>query len=179
MTHKIVSVLIAVSLMLTLAIPAFAANLTNSTADITYDLAVDGSTATAETKTAEATVTAAQASTYSVKIPKTISLNGTNGNGNCNVSVKGNISGNQTITIAPVDEIDATESIDFYLSEISSAANKKSNVIATVNAAKTTFVYSDLSAADWADFAVALSAPLTAGTWTGTLTFNIAITNAA
>lgn len=179
MIHKIVSVLLALSLIATLAIPVFAADLANSTEDITYDLAVDGSTATSETKTAEATVTAEQASTYSVKIPKTISMNGTNGNGGCNISVKGNISGNQTIKVAPVDAIDTTENVDFYLSEVSSAANKKSNVIATVNTNKTTFVHSDISVANWTDFAVTLSAPLSAGSWTGTLTFNIALTNAA
>lgn len=176
---KIVSTFLSLFLILACAVPVFAADLTNSTEDVTYDLAIDGSTATTETKTAVATVTAEQASVYSVKIPKTISLSGANGNGGCNISVKGNISGNQTITVLPVDEISSTANIDFYLSEVSNTANKKTNVIATVAATKTAFVYSDILTTDWTDFSVSLSAPLTAGSWAGTLTFNIALTNAA
>lgn len=174
---KIVSTILSLLLVLSCAVPVFAADLTDSTDDVTYEIAVDGSTATAETKTATATVTAEQSSTYSVKIPKTISLNGSNGNGGCrcNISIKGNISGNQTISIAPVDEITSTANTDFYLSE----NGEKADIIATATATKTAFVYSDINAAGWTDFALTVSAPLTAGTWTGALTFNITLSNVA
>ena len=189
---KILSIILAVALLATFAMTAFAANdLTNSTGSVAtdaeavqvigndatqgkvseYEVAVDNSTATSETNTKSVDVYATQGSTYSVKIPKIIILDGVNGNGAYRVSVKGNISGNQTVKVIP----DST----FVLSEVATA-DAKIDIIARVTQAKTAWTTSELSDSTWAtqDATIAVS-PLTAGSWHGTFGFAVSIENAA
>ena len=136
-----------------------------------YSTAVNGSTATSETNTHSVEVYATQASTYSVKIPKTIILDGTTGAGAYKVSVKGNISGNQTIKVVPP----AT----FTLSEVATV-DAKTGVTATINQTKTAWTTSEISDSDWATLDCSISAPaISAGSWNGTFGFTVSIENAA
>ena len=189
---KILSIILAVAMLATFAMTAFAANdLTNSTGSVAtdaeavqvigndatqgkvseYEVAVDNSTATSETNTKSVDVYATQGSTYSVKIPKVIILDGATGNGAYRVSVKGNISSNQTVKVIP----DST----FVLSEVATA-DAKTDIIARVTQAKTAWTTSELSDSTWAtqDATIAVS-PLTAGSWHGTFGFTVSIENAA
>lgn len=189
---KIFSFIMAIVILATLSMTAFAANdLTNSVGSVAtdseavqvigndatqgkvseYEVAVDGSTATSETNTKSVDVYATQGSTYSVKIPKTIVLDGTTGNAAYRVSVKGNISGNQTVKVIP----DST----FVLSEVATA-NAKSDITAVVTQAKTAWTTSELSDSTWATQNASIAAsPMSAGSWHGTFGFTVSIENAA
>ena len=189
---KIFSIIMAIVILATFSMTAFAANdLTNSVGSVAtdseavqvigndatqgkvseYEIAVDNSTATNETNTKSVDVYATQGSTYSVKIPKTIILDGSTGNGAYRVSVKGNISGNQTVKVIP----DST----FVLSEVATV-NAKSDIIAVVTQAKTAWTTSELSDSTWAtqNASIAVS-PMSAGSWHGTFGFTVSIENAA
>ncbi len=197
-SKKILSAIMCIALLTLCATNAFAADLSNSVgspatdfsaadvvgSDATQDKtseyvdAVTDSTATAETKNATVNVYATQASTYSVKIPKTVVLNGADGSGAYRIGVKGNIAGNQTITVAPVDKDAEKEGVNFSLAE-QGTVSQKSNITASIEQAKTAFVQSEISATDWTTTDATISAPaITAGAWTGTFDFNISITAA-
>lgn len=190
---KFLSVILAVVILATFAMNAFAAtpDLANSVGSVAadseaaqvvgndstqnkiseYELAVDSSTATNETGSHSVDVYATQASTYSVKIPKTIILDGTNGNGAYKVSVKGNISGNQTVKVIPATT--------FTLSEVATV-DAKADVTATVSQTKTAWTTSEITAADWSSQNGTISAPaISAGSWNGTFGFTVSIENAA
>jgi uncharacterized protein YxeA len=189
---KIISIIMAIVILATFSMTAFAANdLTNSVGSVAtdseavqvigndatqgkvseYEIAVDNSTATNETNTKSVDVYATQGSTYSVKIPKTIILDGSTGNGAYRVSVKGNISGNQTVKVIP----DST----FVLSEVATV-NAKSDITAVVTQAKTAWTTSELSDSTWATQNASISvSPMSAGSWHGTFGFTVSIENAA
>lgn len=189
---KIFSIIMAIVILATFSMTAFAANdLTNSVGSVAtdseavqvigndatqgkvseYEVAVDNSTATSETNTKSVDVYATQGSTYSVKIPKTIILDGSTGNGAYRVSVKGNISGNQTVKVIP----DST----FVLSEVATVS-AKSDIIAVVTQAKTAWTTSELSDSTWATQSASIAAsPMSAGSWHGTFGFTVSIENAA
>lgn len=195
---KILSAILCIALLMLCTTNAFAADLSNSVGSPATDFsatdtvgsdatqsktseyvdAVTDSTATAETKTATVNVYATQASTYSVKIPKTVILNGADGSGAYRIGVKGNIAGNQTITVAPVDNDADTEGVNFSLAEQGTVA-QKSNITASIEQAKTAFVQSEISVTDWTTTDATISAPaITAGSWIGTFNFTISVTAA-
>lgn len=190
---KLISILMAIVIIATFAMSAFAAtpDLINSIGSVAadsesaqvigndatqnklteYDIAIDGSTATNETTVKSVDVYATQASTYSVKIPKTIILDGAEGTGVYKVSVKGNISGNQTVKVIP--------SASFTLAELATV-NTKSDITATVNQGKTAWTTSEITATDWtAQNGTITTSAMTAGCWHGTFGFAIFIENAA
>lgn len=114
-------------------------------------------------------VTYQQSSSYTVTIPKTITL-GTNKQAVYSVKVAGNIDANQRVYVAPVDGITDTSSIDFYMSDLS---GKKENVVATVTHNKT-YWNSENVANAYEETNNSVSAPnLTAGTWEGTFQVEI------
>ena len=193
--RKFISMIMAVVMIASLCgISSFAADLTNSVGSVAADadvlapaepvgndatqskvseyvLAVDESTATAETTNETVSVYATQASTYSVKIPKTIILDGSNGNGAYKVALKGNISGAQTIRVTPV--------ASFTLSEVAST-DAKADITATITQAKTAWTTSEISSADWTTQEASIAAPaISAGIWNGTFAFTIELVNAA
>ncbi len=97
---------------------------------------------------------------YSVRIPKTIVLDGRSGNASCVVSVMGTIDSTRQITVTP-------EQATFSLEEQNAVVDKKSPVEATIESNKTKWLSDELSAASWSDTAWNISAPLTAGNWYG------------
>lgn len=106
-----------------------------------------------------------QSSSYTVTIPKTITL-GTNKQASYSVKVSGDIGTNQRVYVAPVDGITDTENIDFYM-EDQTADSKKADVVATVAQNKTHWNSEDVSNA-YEETNNSVSAPdLTAGTWEG------------
>ena len=195
MKKNIATIGVALLLICTFCTSAFAADLTNSTGSAAtdfsektvvgndstqsktskYEDAVVDSTATAESKTATVEVYATKASTYSVKIPKVVILDGATGNGAYSIGVKGDISGAQTITVAPEDADAETPGVNFSLSE-QAVLNPKANITATVDQSKTSFTQNEITAADWTTVEATVAAPeITAGSWMGTFTFNISI----
>lgn len=114
-------------------------------------------------------VTYQQSSSYTVTIPKTITL-GTNKQAVYSVKVAGNIDANQRVYIAPVDGIAGGENLDFYMSDLS---GKKEDVVATVTQNKTYWSSENVANA-YEETNNSISAPdLTAGTWEGTFQVEI------
>lgn len=114
-------------------------------------------------------VTYQQSSSYTVTIPKTITL-GTNKQAAYSVKVAGNIDANQRVYVAPVDGIAGGENLDFYMSDLS---GKKEDVVATVTQNKT-YWSSENVANTYEETNNSVSAPdLTAGTWEGTFQVEI------
>ena len=105
-------------------------------------------------------VTVQRESVFTITIPKDIVLDGENAEALYEVTVEGDIAGDQKITVQP--------DTDFELVE----AGGKANVPATVEQDVVEFVYSDITTAKTVDGKV--SAPtLSAGTWEGKFMFNI------
>lgn len=108
-------------------------------------------------------VTYQQSSSYTVTIPKTITL-GTNKQAAYSVKVSGDIDANQRVYVAPVDGIADSTNLDFYMSDLS---GKKADVVATVTQNKTYWGSEDVANA-YEETQNCVSAPdLTAGTWEG------------
>lgn len=97
---------------------------------------------------------------YSVRIPKTIVLDGNTGIGSCVVSVMGTIDSTRQITVTP-------EQATFSLEEQNAVVDKKSSIEATIASDKTKWLSSDLSETEWSSIVWNISAPLTAGCWYG------------
>lgn len=114
-------------------------------------------------------VTYQQSSSYTVTIPKTITL-GTNKQATYSVKVAGSIDANQRVYVAPVDGITDSENLDFYMNDLS---GKKENVVATVTQNKTYWSSENVANA-YEETNNSVSAPdLTAGTWEGTFQVEI------
>jgi len=114
-------------------------------------------------------VTYQQSSSYTVTIPKTITL-GTNRQATYSVKVAGDIDTNQRVYVAPVDGIADSENLDFYMKDLS---GKKEDVVATVTQNKTYWNSDDVANA-YEETNNSVSAPnLTAGTWEGTFQVEI------
>ena len=114
-------------------------------------------------------VTYQQSSSYTVTIPKAITL-GTNKQAVYSVKVAGNIDANQRVYVAPVDGIAGGENLDFYMSDLS---GKKADVAATVTHSKTYWSSENVANA-YEETQNCVSAPdLTAGTWEGTFQVEI------
>lgn len=112
------------------------------------------------TITEEVRVNVDVASSFTITIPKEIVLDGNTGKANYVVNAKGDIAGDQKITVTP----DAS----FTLSE----TGGKANVTATVTQANTEYDYTKLQG-DGTEYDGNISATLTAGEWSGKFNFNI------
>ncbi len=108
------------------------------------------------------TFTNERATLYSVRIPKTIVLDGNTGHCAYSVGVKGILAEGQAVTITP----EAT----FLLNQ-----DGKDAVVASVLQNKTSWIGADLSEGAWAITAGTVDATLTAGVWKGIWQFTISI----
>ena len=126
--------------------------------------------------TEEVKVYATQASTFSVKIPKVIILDGQAGTAKYQVSVKGNINGEEMVSVVPTASFKMSQS-------------GKADITATTTQTVQKFVNTTLDGTDSShmngvkpdafittegDVSVA---GMTAGSWAGTTNFNISLTN--
>ena len=102
-----------------------------------------------------------QASAFSVTIPKAIVLN-SNKNAAYNVKVKGDIAGNESVTVIP----DATVTLN--------DANGKTPVTGTIDQVKTEFLCNEITADDGCSTDGKITAEdLTSGDWSGVFKFEI------
>lgn len=117
--------------------------------------------------TKDTVVEYAQASTFTVTIPKRIVL-GSEKNSDYNVNVKGDISSTDQVKVAPAASFDMVD--------IGTVGTRKANVEATVTQAEAVWSSAQVCAENGTDKAGNVSAlGLTSGTWEGTFTFNIAL----
>ena len=116
---------------------------------------------------------------YTTQIPKVIILDNT-GSAKYDIGVKGDLAGTQKITIRPVDKVEDTDSVDFYMEEQDLSFDPKGDVLATIDQTKTTWTWSevDVDKYSWLPSAGEISAPdISAGCWKGTFNFAISVDN--
>lgn len=171
MKNKILTSLMAATMIMGSAVPVFAAT--------TEDQHVSQAEADPGT-TRETEVKYSQSSTFTVTIPKTIVLDGQSKASDYNVNVKGDISSDKQVTVAPQDAIDSIDGINFYMKDQSSAAKKKADVEANVAQAETVWSSTEVDVANVGTTKTGnvASPKISAGSWRGVFTFNIAMNDA-
>lgn len=169
--NKFITAMMAGTMMLGSTLPVFAA--TTETQDVGQTEADAGTTRPTD-------VLYSQSSTFSVTIPKTIVLDGETKDSDYTVNVKGDISSDKQVSVAPQDTIDSVDGVNFYMKDVSAVANKKADVEATVTQDATIWSSAEVcvpSTGTTKDGNVA-APTISAGSWKGTFTFNIALQNA-
>lgn len=169
--NKLITAATAATMIMGSAMPVFAA--TTETQGVGEEEATAGTTR-------ETDVLYSQSSTFSVTIPKTIVIDGTTKDSDYTVNVKGDISSDKQVSVAPQDAIDSVDGINFYMKDVSAATNKKADVEATVTQASTAWSSAEVGVASTGTTKDGnVSAPtISAGSWKGTFTFNIALQDA-
>ena len=159
---KIVSLAAVATMAAVCALPTFA--YTNSTE------AVNETQTISANETAETSVYAEVGSTFTVTIPKKITLSGETKSGTYNVTCTGDIAGDEFISVAPASSFDMTQ-------------KGKADVTATVTQETTKFRADNYTTeleegeakmATGATGSIAASG-LTSGGWNGTFNFTIAL----
>lgn len=115
-------------------------------------------------------VYATRTSTFSVKLPKIIVLDGQSGEGKYRARVKGDIAGSQEISITSDDE--------FSMSEQNATMDKKRDIVASNKQSRSTWDQTAIKN-DYSDenaMIGTVTANLTAGSWMGTFDFKIGLT---
>lgn len=189
---KTLSIVLALAMMFTLALPTFAASTVRNSYgsrdfndnidtsvyvgnDITQNKQTTYAVYTEEDGDQELTVEvyASQASTYTVKVPAVLIVKGAYMNGRTNdfayqVSAKGNIAGDEEVYIEPEDS--------FTMSSIG-----KDDINGTITQEKTTFTYADGMRYDTELTSTGAGSVtgMTAGLWNGDFTIQIGLRKAA
>lgn len=133
------------------------------------------------TTSKEVTVTYEQASTFSVTIPKTITLE--DKEGEYKIKVVGDLSSDEKVTVTPQDDNADLDGINFKMSDTSNmgTSSKKADVWATVTQDYVSWSSKELETANTKGVEKSGSikgSSLTSGSWSGNLTFKIALTDA-
>lgn len=152
MKKAFLSTLLTLALVMTMSMPVLAEDYL-----ITSDSSVD------------VTIQATVDSTFEVTIPKEIVLtNAEGGSGEYTATItttaKADIGTSQKLTVEP-----SVESFNL----VNSRATENNTAVCTVTKGKTEFIRDELNQTDPASAEHNLSATLTPGSWSGTLTFNI------
>lgn len=163
MKNKILTSLMAATMVMGSTMPVFAA--TTATDTINETQAESGTTRPVE-------VTYTQSSTFTVTIPKTIALDGSTKTADYDVNVKGDIASDKQVKVAP----DTT----FKMVDQSKAAKKKTDVDASVTQTETTWSSTEVNVTTTGTTKTGnISATgLTSGSWKGTFNFSIAMSDA-
>ena len=163
MKNKILTSLMAATMIMGSTMPVFAA--TTATDTVNETQAESGTSRPVE-------VTYTQSSTFTVTIPKTIALDGSTKTANYDVNVKGDIASDKQVKVAP----DTT----FKMKDQSNATKKKADVDATVTQAATTWSSSEVNVTTTGTTKNgSISATgLTSGSWKGTFNFSVAMSDA-
>lgn len=162
MKNKILTSLMAATMVMGSTMPVFAATTAQQTVNQTE---ADPGT------TRETEVTYTQSSTFTVTIPKTIALDGSTKTADYDVNVKGDIASDKQVKVAP-DTI-------FKMVDQSTAAKKKTDVDASVTQAETTWSSTEVNVAQTGTTKTGnISATgLTSGSWKGTFNFSVAMSD--
>lgn len=169
--NKILTAIMAGTMIMGSAMPVFAA--TTETQGVGEEEATAGTTR-------ETDVLYSQSSTFSVTIPKTIVLDGATKDSDYTVNVKGDISSDKQVSVAPQDAIDTVDGTNFYMKDVSAVANKKADVEATVTQDATVWSSGEVCVASTGTTknGNVSAQSISAGSWKGTFTFNIALQDA-
>ena len=161
--NKLITTLMAGTMIFSSALPVFAT--VDETQNVEQEEASTGTTRPAE-------VLYEQASTFSVTIPKTITLDGETKSSDYNINVKGDISSDKQVSVAP--------DTSFMMVDQSQATNKKADVEATVTQNETIWSSIEVCTTDGTNKnGSILAEDLSSGSWKGTFTFTIAMEDVA
>jgi hypothetical protein len=131
--------------------------------------------------TKETIVTYQQASTYTVTIPKSVTLESSK-QATYDIKVTGDISSDKKVTVTPIDDDASKDGINFKMSDTSVSSSKKDDVWVDVTQDSTTWTSSEIDEAGETGVTksgtIDGSDVLTSGSWSGSLTFKIALENA-
>lgn len=105
---------------------------------------------------------------FTVTIPKNIVLSDAK-SADYNVKVSGSIGADENVSVTPQDDVESRDGVNFLMSE---AKGKKAEVPADVTQVDTVWNSDEVEQATLKDGSI-LADGLTAGTWSGVLTFNI------
>lgn len=163
MKNKILTSLMAATMVMGSTMPVFAA--TTATDTINETQVESGITRPVE-------VTYTQSSTFTVTIPKTIALDGSTKTADYDVNVKGDIASDKQVKVAP--------NTTFKMVDQSKAAKKKTDVDASVTQTETTWSSTEVNVTTTGTTKTGnISATgLTSGSWKGTFNFSIAMSDA-
>jgi hypothetical protein len=130
-----------------------------------------------EDYTMSTSVSYVEEGTFTVSIPKRITLeaNGKNATGTYTVKVVGDIPSSKKVYVAPIDgiESDSNDDIDFYLKD-QNTSNAKSDVVAKITQTKTYWDFNDVSGEGTSSTDNTIVASnVSAGSWMGTFNFKI------
>ena len=130
-----------------------------------------GTQETAEAGSKDATVLYDMSADYTITIPKTIKLDSTKET-DYSVKVEGDIPSDEKVHVAPVDAIEDTEGVNFYMKDQSTVL-PKSDVTATVTQDKTEWSFKEVANGTETTDNKVSATDLTSGTWKGNFAFEI------
>lgn len=125
---------------------------------------------------ATTTVTYNDTGSFSVIIPKTITLGVSNDSASANysITVSGDIPSTEKVYVTPIDGIDTTSAIDFYLKDVNTSV-AKNDIVAVITQNKTSWSYDEIkNGSTKSDNKVEVS-NISAGAWEGTFNFSISL----
>lgn len=171
MKNKFLTTVMAATMVMGSALPVCAATTEEQNVGQTE---ADGGT------TRETEVLYSQSSTFSVTIPKKIVLDGATKASDYSVNVKGDISSDKQVSVAPQDAIDSIDGINFYMKDQSTASKKKADVEANVTQDETIWSSAEVCVTNTGTSKAGNveASKLTSGSWKGIFTFNIALQDA-
>lgn len=171
--RKLVTKLTAAGSMAMMLMPMTTFAAVSDTQDVAQEEADAGTTRDTD-------VIYSQSSTYSVIIPKLIVLDGQTKDSGYTVNVKGDISSDKQVSVAPQDAIEDETGINFYMKDQAAVGTKKADVQADVTQDATVWSSAEVCVADTGTTKNGkVEAPtITAGSWKGTFAFNIALQDA-
>lgn len=170
--RKLITKLTAAGSMALMLMPMTAFAAVSQTQDVTQEETDAGATKDTD-------VIYSQSSTYSVIIPKLIVLDGATKDSGYTVNVKGDISSDKQVSVAPQDAITDEAGINFYMKDQATVGTKKADVQADVTQDATVWSSAEVCVANTGTTKNGkVEAPtITAGSWKGTFAFNIALQN--
>ena len=117
----------------------------------------------------DAVVKAEKNSEFTVTIPKTIMLD-SNDAADYTVKVKGSVLADESVTVAPHDNLDDVEGVNFKMAE---STGKKADAVATAVQNDTLWSSAEITAEGTEKTGNITAEGITAGAWEGNLTFDI------
>lgn len=127
--------------------------------------------------TRDTVVTYSEDASFIVSIPKNVELASDTKSASYDIEVAGSILGGTQVVVTPVDAVADVDGVNFYMSDTAPIA--KDDVVATVVQPETVWSDTDVTY-EGTTKSGDISAPgLTAGSWEGTLVFDISLSDVA
>ncbi|HBA69448.1 MAG TPA: hypothetical protein DCZ40_08845 [Lachnospiraceae bacterium] len=173
-TSKAMAVMLCMAMVFSSPMPSAAAEMSVS-GNVAYADNTDSHAEwdVSESRYEDIEVTYSQGSSYHVTIPKTIALDA-NKQSSYSVKVEGDIAANKQVCVVPVDGIDETEVLDFYMRDQTEGSAKEA-VPAEINQSKFYWDSSEAAASYEETSNYIVAEGLSAGSWKGIFQMEISL----